>query len=607
MSSSRRAALRSAVGVGGAFVATAATATSASATTSASLDWIDVTAYGADPTGAADSTSAINSALAATPVGGICYLPAGTYMTSSPVVVPPAVTLLGTHGSHLDITSCAIRPASSFTGLSLPATVVSGVTYPAITVSAVIVMLDQVAGGYTTASHEQRLANLTLDCSDLPSGSGTNGIEAVGQVHGVCLDDIAISKAPAHGVNGLSRDGGNPYSWRMTRIAVNAAGTYGFNVSLLTDSTFIDCESIGSGGSGWYVGQDGNGHLTNCRSEWSGRHGFEVHSGGVSSYTFTACSTDRNAMHGMYITDAGGTGPIVLTGCMFNRDGRNGGTGGGGYAGLAVSGSASPIIATGCVTAVHADDDGSNAQSPEYGLSVTNATYVAVDGGFYWGLTQGWYDGGGNTTLRRGPNVGEATGTQSAPSLVLRNSWGTDNGSEFAIALDGADQTGLTIGNTSSNVNQPLLLLTAGSSSADALVKARVSGDVSSRMILSAAGQMSLGPGSSPADTSWGRIGAAQVGSTDSDIVAALAGKGLRVKEGANAKMGTLTLNGTTGVTVATTAVTATSRIFLTVQAPGGTPAGIAYVSGRTAGASFTVKGAAGDTSTVAWLIIEPA
>jgi hypothetical protein len=97
------------------------------------------------------------------------------------------------------------------------------------------------------------------------------------------------------------------------------------------------------------------------------------------------------------------------------------------------------------------------------------------------------------------------------------------------------------------------------------------------------------------------------VGSTDSDLAAGLAGKGPRVKEGTNAKMGTLTLNGATAVTVPTTAVTASSRIFLTIQAPGGTPAGVAYVSGRTAGTSFTVKGTAGDTSTVAWLIVEPA
>lgn len=94
---------------------------------------------------------------------------------------------------------------------------------------------------------------------------------------------------------------------------------------------------------------------------------------------------------------------------------------------------------------------------------------------------------------------------------------------------------------------------------------------------------------------------------TAGNIIAATAGKGLTVKEGANARMGTGTLNGTTEVTISTTAVTATSRIFLTVQAPGGTPLGVLYVSSRSAGVSFGVKGAATDTSTFAWMIVEPA
>ena len=84
-------------------------------------------------------------------------------------------------------------------------------------------------------------------------------------------------------------------------------------------------------------------------------------------------------------------------------------------------------------------------------------------------------------------------------------------------------------------------------------------------------------------------------------------GSGLQIKEGANAKMGTVALNGATEVTVSTTAVSATSRIFLTIQSPAGTPAGVAYVSSRVAGTSFGVKGIALDTSTVAWMIVEPA
>jgi hypothetical protein len=84
------------------------------------------------------------------------------------------------------------------------------------------------------------------------------------------------------------------------------------------------------------------------------------------------------------------------------------------------------------------------------------------------------------------------------------------------------------------------------------------------------------------------------------------AGNGLRVAEGSNAKMGTATLNGTTAVVVSTTAVTASSRIFLTINTPGGTPAS-PYVFARSAGTSFSIKSTgASDTSTVAWLVMEP-
>ena len=57
-----------------------------------------------------------------------------------------------------------------------------------------------------------------------------------------------------------------------------------------------------------------------------------------------------------------------------------------------------------------------------------------------------------------------------------------------------------------------------------------------------------------------------------------------------------------------TTAVTANSRIQLTVQTPGGT-VGAPYVSARTPGVSFVITSTAGaaDTSAVAWVIIEPA
>ena len=78
----------------------------------------------------------------------------------------------------------------------------------------------------------------------------------------------------------------------------------------------------------------------------------------------------------------------------------------------------------------------------------------------------------------------------------------------------------------------------------------------------------------------------------------------LTIPAGSDAYLGTVAVNGTTAVTVSTTAVTASSRIFLTVQAPGGTVA-TSYVSSQSAATFFTVKSTgATDSSTVAWLIV---
>jgi len=97
------------------------------------------------------------------------------------------------------------------------------------------------------------------------------------------------------------------------------------------------------------------------------------------------------------------------------------------------------------------------------------------------------------------------------------------------------------------------------------------------------------------------------------DIAAATVGKGFQVKEGSNAKMGTVALvNGT--ATVSTTAVTASSRIFLTRQTGSGTTRGILGLGTVTASTSFVIRSedlsgnlSSDDDSTVAWILIEPA
>lgn len=91
------------------------------------------------------------------------------------------------------------------------------------------------------------------------------------------------------------------------------------------------------------------------------------------------------------------------------------------------------------------------------------------------------------------------------------------------------------------------------------------------------------------------------------DVIMAVAGNGLQIKEGSNARMGRAVCNGTTEVTVSTTQALTGSEIFLTENVVGGSPLGVVYVSSRSNGVSFGFKCAATDTSTVAWMIVNPA
>ena len=69
----------------------------ASSQVQGTTDWLNVvTMYNADPTGATDSSTAINNALSALPSGGgTVYFPAGTYQVSVALSVPTGATLQG--------------------------------------------------------------------------------------------------------------------------------------------------------------------------------------------------------------------------------------------------------------------------------------------------------------------------------------------------------------------------------------------------------------------------------------------------------------------------------------------------------------------------------
>jgi hypothetical protein len=103
------------------------------------------------------------------------------------------------------------------------------------------------------------------------------------------------------------------------------------------------------------------------------------------------------------------------------------------------------------------------------------------------------------------------------------------------------------------------------------------------------------------------RVGSGRLAFSSADMELQTVGKGIRVKEGSNAKQGVSSAMVAGTVTVANTAITASSRLLLTRQA-GGTNPGAVYESTRTAGTSFVITSTnASDTGTVAYQIFEPA
>jgi hypothetical protein len=106
--------------------------------------------------------------------------------------------------------------------------------------------------------------------------------------------------------------------------------------------------------------------------------------------------------------------------------------------------------------------------------------------------------------------------------------------------------------------------------------------------------------------TDYFLVRAGNVDASAANVRVTTAGKGLQVKEGSNARLGTATLSGGT-VTVSNTSVTASTRILLTVQSLGtvAAPKAVA-VTARVNGTSFTITSAdATDTSVVAWHLVE--
>lgn len=378
------------------------------------LDWLVVTSstYGAEGDGTHDDTTAIQAAINACPQGGIVYFPNGVYKITSTLDLRSGVTLLGSHANMMlgpGMTTsdfpCYIQPQTPFTGTS------------------VINIIGDDDGTHPDISGEQRLRDLMIDGSQL-TGSSIDGLYAVGNVQNVILNNVCIRQMPNNGIVTASRtDGTYPFSWRLHNVMIDNCHANGILFTGNTDITLSDVQVIGCWAQGIVLTNCTNAQLNGCRTEWNGSHGYRITGNwgdwaGSGGMQMTGCSTDRNGQHGLLI-DATGQTPILVTGLQTRRDGRNGGAGGGGFAGLAVAAATVPVLVTNMTCYPGVDDGGGSTNSPQYGIAVTGAaTLVQVDDAILHADTQGLYSTS-TGTLMIGPNVSYATGPTTAPVRTL--------------------------------------------------------------------------------------------------------------------------------------------------------------------------------------------
>ena len=373
------------------------------ATSGGAADWLDVAgSFGADPTGASDSTAAIQAAITACPAGGVVYFPAGKYTISRPLLISgPGVRLQGSHAVNSGfegggVNAAIIDAASGFSGAA---------------------MVD--SGGQPDFS----MRDLTVHGSAMPAGT-TAGITLTGGTSGSgpVLENVVVGFVPG---SGIVVNGGTVV---MRHVGVFRAGNgtgagSGFDITT-ADSWFTNCLSSWHATNGWTIRKASNSTFTACRAEdgtGPAGAGFSLTMTGTWGGTsFSQCTTDRNAGDGFVVSGANGNGCIQLDGCAFRRDGNNGNAGGGGYSGIRVLNSTIPVVIDGTTVTARQGDLSTGADSPANGLTMTDSTFVSVNGGYLacatGGLPVSW-DGKGKLLVT--PGLLTATVAKSVPTLNL--------------------------------------------------------------------------------------------------------------------------------------------------------------------------------------------
>lgn len=268
--------------------------------------WYDVTYYGADPTGVASSTTAVQNAInAASVTGGIVFFPQGSYLCN--VTMKPGVTLLGCNWF-------AVAPTSPSTASLPPSRLLdaSSGTSPVITISA---SGNQLGYG---------IANLYVRGTG--SGSTDRGLYITGNADRSFIMNVTFDNFGEQGL--YNPDATSNPIFIQNVFAQNCllnAGTRASRTGAIhltgSDIIAIGIEAQAGGGSivnaslyncGIYIAGS-NGSYFKCIGELS-EAGIAI-DGGAANNEFVACRSDLNLGHGFLL---GNTSDNRFLGCFGN-------------------------------------------------------------------------------------------------------------------------------------------------------------------------------------------------------------------------------------------------------------------------------------------------
>lgn len=581
----------------------------------AGVNNFNVKDYGALGNGVADDTAAISSAITAASVnGGIVLFPAGSYLVNSGTglsISGAGVVLKGSGASNTQVLI-----GSGFTGTSLFTFTNNYGTVRDITIAGSngTVTSNPAAHGVTANGAQTfRVFNATF------LNINGYGIRAIGTasttLHGGMIVDTKIQSC-AGGVYILSDNTNTAANFTISNLFTRFLGvTSGANANLdgvhIEDSwdvlvnNCIAWMNATTGGTGSAFRVKGNCAATfimnlDALGPQTGTSNVSIEAGTNGSPQNVQITGGVIQQGGVGLTVSGAATQVRIASVRFINNQTHG----------AVISTTGPAV---YLDSIFFSGNGAGATGTNYDLDwtgtttgfVTNCRFaspiVAVSSP---GVQQ-------SVNIASGQNVRffnadfQGTGNAIANWFTALPAYATTNNA--VISGDTTNRFAFLTDVNFSYTTGPGRVSIQPNASGNNCLSLNVQGtDANDRFRLTGDGKIAIGPGTSTRDTSWGRQGTAQIGTADSDIVIGLAGKGLQVKSGTNAKAGTVTANGTTAVTVSTTAITANSVVVFGLKTQSGTAATTApFMSAVTAGTSFQIKSSAGDTSVYNWVILD--